>query len=210
MTLVTMQTTLAASLLVAVLSSVAVVAFAQAPVAPSPIEVSDTVDQGALVRVSVSRAPDGRLDLQGPASNTGAGETATVAQVLNGTAQFTAPRVAGTYRLNHVSKDGRRLASTVIDVAATPVSLSTDSPYNFGVEVIAHWRGPAAAGDRLVVVEVQSGAELSSVEALGMPGDLTATSLPPPTGHGSVELQYVMADGTVLRRLAFTINPPRN
>ena len=167
------------------------------------IHAPSTVDPGASVAVTVpgGRA-DGRIEVWGPVSESGRGSLLNSVPATD-TVSLMAPRRPGSYELRYVSPNGAVRARTILDVAATPVTLSVPEQMSAGLDTKVRWRGPGNPGDMLQIVDPASGAVVSEAPAVAaVPGDKTETVLRAPEELGEYRLRYWSASrNAVLRAL---------
>lgn len=155
------------------------------------IDAPSTVDPGATVAVSLSGVtPGGRVEVWGPVSSAGKGSRLASVAVGDAFATLDAPRRAGSYELRYVTPSGAVQARTVLDVSASPVMLDLPERMSAGLGARVRWRGPAAPGDMLQIVDPETGSVVSEAPAAGQPGTETETTIRAPERTGAYRLRY--------------------
>jgi Ca-activated chloride channel family protein len=158
------------------------------------LSAPETVDTGQSISVTVTGGQaDGRIEVWGPFTGltTGqGGQRVSASAASDGMATVMAPEEAGTYELRYLDGAGAVLATTIVEVAATPVSLALPDPLGAGYDAPVQWRGPGAEGDRIQVYDPASGQVVAEAPATGQPGQLNTTMLRMPEARGTVEIRY--------------------
>lgn len=181
-----------------------------APASAASIEGPFTVDPGQTVEMTVTGGVSGgRLEIWGPITQSGRGQLMAGGDVSGGSVPVTAPNQPGSYELRYVSPSGELLARRSFEVAAVPVTLSVPQQLGTGIPGEVRWKGPAATGDRLQIVDAASGQVVSEVAAEGKPGVWNSSVIRGPGAIGQYRLRYVSGGGSVLRVLPIDVGPSR-
>lgn len=181
-----------------------------APASAASIEGPFTVDPGQTVEMTVTGGvAGGRLEIWGPVTQSGRGSLIASGEVSGGSIPVTAPDRSGSYELRYISPSGALLARRSFDVAAVPVTLSVPQQLGTGIPGEVRWKGPAARGDRLQVVDPATGEVVSETAAEGQPGAWNSSVIRGPGAIGDYRLRYVTGGGAILRVLPIRVGPSR-
>jgi Ca-activated chloride channel homolog len=116
------------------------------------------------------------------------------------------PKDAGDYELWYVNGADRAIA-TRRPIVVTPFVATIDGPASVaaGTQFTAEWTGPNAPGDYITVLPAGAPTWMNepwAYTSYGTPAQLVA-----PLDAGSYEIDYVIADGTVMLRQPITVTP---
>jgi hypothetical protein len=156
--------------------------------AVSEITAPGTVDPGQSFSVSVSG--DGTVEMWGPIGVPVEPQRLARVPVAAGLAQMTAPLESGSYELRFVGASGDVLSRFIVDVAASPVTLSIGGAIGAGLENPVRWRGPGGPGDMIQIYDPAAGAVVSEAPAIGQTGAENVTTIRAPERFGGYELRY--------------------
>jgi len=148
---------------------------------------------------------DGRLEVWGPTGTATTGRTVAEFPVIGGVASLISPAEAGSYEVRFYDASGQLQGAAELEVASSPVTLSTPEPIGVGYDTRIYWTGPAAPGDMIRMVDPVNGAMVSEAPALGQPGVGNTTVLRAPERAGEYMVQYWSSRGTVLAELPASV-----
>lgn len=175
------------------------------------IEGPWTVDPGQTVDMTIEDGvAGGRLEIWGPVTQDGRGSLLASGDAAGGSVPVTAPNRSGSYELRYVAPSGALLARREFEVAGVPVILSVPQQLGAGIPGEVRWRGPAAPGDMIQIVDPDSGAVISETAAEGTAGAENFAVIRAPVEIGDYHLRYVSgAQSAVLRVLPIRVGPSR-
>ncbi|MEM1298851.1 MAG: hypothetical protein AAGH68_06175 [Pseudomonadota bacterium] len=193
--------------------SLSLAGFATGPASAAAIlTAADTVDAGHSVEITLPADARGWIELWGPVQGIAgsAPKTRQLRVPVTGSRMDLDPNVApGSYQLRLVSLDGDVLAKQALDISTSPVALRLLERAEPGETAELTWFGPAAPGDRLLVVAEGSGTPVHEVPALGNAARENVTEIPMPSQPGAYEIQYVTGAGIVLHALPVEVSEER-
>lgn len=166
------------------------------------ITAPETVDPGQTVQIQIEpTASGGTLELWGPVTNTNTGGQIASWKLTGATADIQIDQGPGSYQLRQTAEDGTVLATKLIDVAATAITLQAPEVAIAGAEMELTWEGPATTDSQLAIVE--RGTD-TAIELHDVPKQSGTMVVQAPDRTGNYAVQY-RAKGTVLTEIPLEV-----